>query len=177
LVSNRKSGMTLTEIMIALMLLGLIIVVMLGVFVKGSYAIKKGRYRITALNLANQKIVEFNNIDLTLSKITRGDIVASIQNVQKVETGNPVRTSATTVTSDTDEIYIWNPTKEYKVSGVENIKGTNYDYTLFIETYTCDLNTSPTEHKLRKLSVVISWQKIEEKKSIEIRTLVVNPKS
>ena len=173
----RKKGMTLAEIMTAVGLLSVIIVVILGVFVKGSYAIKKTRYRLTALNVADAKIAELKNLDLTFNgDITRGDILENIVNVDKVEVGFPVRTSATSITSDTDAIYIWSQDREYKITGTEHIKDVDYEYVIFVENCSIgDIDGNPSIMELKRVSVLVSWTKSEERKTIEIRTLIARP--
>lgn len=172
-----KKAMTLAEIMTAVGLLSVIIVVILGVFVKGSYAIKKTRYRLTALNLADSKITELKNLDFN-SVIKRSDIVNTVVNVSEISeaTGSPVRTSSTPVTDDTAEIAIWKSNYEYKIRGVEHIKDVDYEYIIFVENSPDgEIDGDMSLSELKRVSVVISWTKSEERKTIEVRTLIARP--
>ena len=173
----RKKAMTLAEIMTAVGLLSVIIVVILGVFVKGSYAIKKTRYRLTALNLAESKITELKNLDFT-TVIKKIDIVNNIVNVSEVSesTSSSVRTSSTPVTDDTAEISIWNTANEYKIRGIERIKDVDYEYIIFVENSADgEIDGDMLLSELKRVSVVISWAKSEERKTIEMRTLIARP--
>ena len=54
-MKKENKGFTLIETVLSIALMGVVIVTVLGVFVKGSQALKKGRYRLIGVNIAQRK--------------------------------------------------------------------------------------------------------------------------
>ena len=144
---EEKKGFSLIEILIAIALLGVIIVVICGVFVIGLESIKKGKSRATAFHIANKKFAELSNIDVTDDRGIPVDqfelFVKGYQNANQY--GNTVR-----IPWDTP-----GGTPDYDISGMEVIEGKDFNFEIKIEGYDSDL-------KVKKLSVEVKWIESEE---------------
>ena len=157
----KKNGFTLAELMVSLGLAGIILVVLCGVFVYGLSGIKKGKLRITALELADRKIAEAQNLVRSLdgNYIKGSDLASIISNQSELlVNGSPVEPDM--------EYNIWDSGGcIVETHGTVPIKGTgDYTYLFRLEDY---------DRNLKKIRVEVTWK--EEKsgpKKIFLETIV-----
>ena len=81
---NNKKAFTLTETVIAVAIMGLIIITVLGVFVTGNNAIKKGRSVIVATNIAEKKTFRNKKSFCKISKLGNSSTHEPHQLAQKL---------------------------------------------------------------------------------------------
>jgi prepilin-type N-terminal cleavage/methylation domain-containing protein len=149
--SLRKKGFSLTEIVIAIALLGMVIAIVCGVFVKGLEAIKKGKYRSAGLHVADKKFTEFNNYDLA---DPNGIIITEPNQYIKG------------VTSASSSSIPWNSllgTVDCVIYGTEDMVGINYNFSIKVEGY---------QNNIKKVSVTVTWPEIDGTKTVQLSKLV-----
>ncbi len=157
----KKNGFTLAELMVSLGLAGIILVVLCGVFVYGLSGIKKGKLRTTALELADRKIAEAQNLIRSLdgNYIKGSDLSSIISNQSKLLVNG--------TSPDRDMEYnIWDSGGcTVEAEGTVPIKGTgDYTYLFRLEDY---------DRNLKKIRVEVTWK--EEKsgpRKIFLETIV-----
>jgi len=154
-LKKNKDGFTLSEIVIAVALLGMILVVISMVFIKGLFAIKKGRFRATAFHIANSKFVEISNAGLSdANGIPVADFPTLVNGYSSsIDHGN------------TDYIPWTNSgTIDYEIKGVEKIPGLDYNFDITIEGY---------GNNLKKIGVEVTWNEPDMgKQKIQLYTLL-----
>ncbi|MEQ8225503.1 MAG: prepilin-type N-terminal cleavage/methylation domain-containing protein [Candidatus Eremiobacterota bacterium] len=147
----KRKGFSLTEIVIAVALLGMVIVVVCGVFVKGLEAIKKGKYRAAGIHLIDKKFAEFNNFDLGNSS---GIIISDPnQYIKGFDHAN-------------GDSIPWNSPKgtvDYVIYGTEHMAGIDYDYAIKIEGY---------QDNMKKIAISVTWPDLQGQKNLEISKLL-----
>jgi prepilin-type N-terminal cleavage/methylation domain-containing protein len=152
---RHKKGFTLSEIVIAVALLGIILVVISLVFMKGLFAIKKGRYRATAFNIANSKFVELSNAGLSEPN---GIPVADFPILIKGYTGCVDHGNTTSIPwPDSGGI-------DYEITGVEQFPGLDYNFDITVQSY---------GDNLKKIGVEVTWNQPDVgKQRIQLYTLL-----
>jgi len=118
-------GFTLIETVLSVAIMGLVIITVLGVFVHGINAIKKGRYALTATNVAEKKISEVRNL---LAKYQDPNTDLALYIVDNIESTDSFTPST---------IKIWNKlTIPVKIHGTENIGKTgDFTFNILLEDY------------------------------------------
>ncbi len=156
-LSCKKGGMTLTEIIISVALLGMVIITLSGVFVRGLYAIKKGKYRASAIHIGNQKYAELKSLDWTnplglpADKLNAPDCV--------------IEGHTLSVPHNNDDYIPWDITADpYEIYGLQEMSGIRYDYYIILESQDKDL---------KKVQVKVSWEEPEGEKDVTLCTLIV----
>jgi len=145
----KKNGFTLAELMVSLGLAGIILVVLCGVFVCGLSGIKKGKLRTTALELADRKISEAQNLMRSLDgNYIKGSELSSI-----ISNQTSLLVNGTSVDPDM-EYNIWDLTGcTVEAQGNVMVKGTaDYSYLFILHDY---------DRNLKKIRVEVTWK--EEK--------------
>jgi len=148
---------------------GILLSTVLGVFVYGIDAIKKGRLHTTALNLADRKIVEVHNLMRSLDPndcITGDKLKAIFSN------SNTIKYKGTDI-APTMSCKVWdktNPNTDIHAEGTIPIKGTaTYKYIF-------DLKNDPSNanNDIKKVRVEVSWVGYERKgtQSVILETLI-----
>ncbi len=146
--------------MIAIGLAGVLMVVLCGVFVHGLDAIKKGRFRSTALNIADKKIVQFNGLMKSVydNGQIKGNELRAI--ITDGDTGvKSIKISGADVLDENTYI-VWpdgaasSPVIPIEVEGSVSIKGTaNYKYKLTATDY-----KYPVEKWIKQVRVEVKWE-------------------
>ena len=158
---RKKNGFTLAELMVSLGLAGIILVVLCGVFVYGMSGIKKGKLRTTALELADRKIAEVQNLMRSLDgNYIKGSDLSSI-----ISDHSNLLVNGSSVDPDI-EYNIWDPNGcKVEAEGTVSVRGTaDYIYLFRLEDY---------DRNLKKIRVEVTWK--EEKtgpKKIFLETIV-----
>ena len=150
---NRQRGFSLVETVISIAIMGVVIVTVLGVFVTGNNAIKKGRSIVIATNIAEKKISEVRNLLAKnpdyLDPIDEGLFRASITGIDTI---------------DPNSIVIWNysggaaaaMSDDITITGVEEIpRSGDYGFEITIKDYTD--STPSLLPDLKKITVKVSW--------------------
>ena len=157
-LSNKKA-FSLMEIMVAISLLGLVIIIVCGVFVRGLDAIKKGKYRACAIHVCNQKFSELDNLDFGNPS---GIEIESI----KVPPPDGYIEGFADFDSHGNSIIPWDSTMgvvDFEILGLQEMAGIEYNFHIFIEGY--DVN-------LKKFKIQINWQEPGGKRKLILSKLV-----
>jgi prepilin-type N-terminal cleavage/methylation domain-containing protein len=152
-------GFTLAEVVLSVGIMGVIILLISSVFISGLYNIKKSKYKIAALNIADKKLTELKNLPLCDNTIPVSDINSSIY-------GTDFVTGALTWGSSSPDI---------TVQGNENINNIPYRYTIKISEY----NDNPPDdpNNIKKVNIEVKWKDPQGgDKSIRTITLIARPK-
>jgi hypothetical protein len=149
-----RKAFTLIEVVLAIGLMGLVITLIASVFVSGLYSIKKGKYRLLAINIADKKITELKNLPLGDNVIDTSTISSRIYGTTGV-TGN----------------IVWDGScKEVIIDGQENMNHIPYNYRI-------DVKDDPNESYLKKVTIDVNWHDPQGgDKSVKIITFVARPK-
>lgn len=151
---KKIKGSNLIEIVLAIALLGMVIVIISGVFISGLESIKKGKEIAVALNIAKKKIDEIKRVDLTCSEgIYKKELLENIKGC------NP----DTLIPEDS---YIpWDSTGNQEIEGTEILGGRDYNFFISIEG---------SENNLKKLTVKVDFSVPGDRgsKIVELTTLL-----
>jgi len=130
-----KKGFSLIEVFFALTIMGMICVLVCGVFVHGIDALKKSRYRVVAINIADKKFSELRYLlsSTYLNTISATDLQSSIEGTDTVSAG-----------------FNWTPPCSVTISGKETVDRKVYSFTINVKDYT-GIND------LKKVDISISW--------------------
>jgi len=152
-----KKGFTLIEILIAICFIGVILVTVSGVFVQGNNAIKKGRTRSTAINIADKKVAHVHEmVDLARADVIIGSSLINVL-TDGDSAGSTVKFNGSVVVPGNDYI-IWpdgtTPAIPIESQGTFIVKGSgSYDYKLTITDY-----NYPAETFLKKVRIEVTWK-------------------
>ena len=151
-----KRGFSLAEVVIAVALLGVIIVIISGVFVRGLHAIKKSRYRVVAVNISDKKCSELRYLFLnTITPISRGEIADSIYGAESVD-------------NDFDWGTLVSPAPPVHIEGKETVD--NIEYSFIIE-----ISDEGTVDGLKEVEIKMVWPEVEGERSFNVSTLLSSP--
>ncbi len=154
-IFSKKQGFSLTEIVIGVALMGLVILVICGVFVQGLNAIKKGKYRAMALHIANQKYAELTNIDWSHPYgIIEDDLCSP-------PTGYIEGSSYSSSGGYIDWVG-----GSCIVDGSQTMDNIDYTYRITLEPY-----PSATRN-IKKVSVTVRWKEIKGEQKVRLCTLI-----
>jgi len=152
---KNKEGFTLSEIVIAIAILGLIMVAVSGVFIAGLNSIKKGKGISVGLCIASKKIDEINSVDLwDQLGISKAKLRASIENYEP----------SSIVDAPTDYVP-WDMTGSQNIDGIEEISNVKYNFTISI---------LPFRNNLKKVTVEVYWNDdaSNSQKRLELNTFL-----
>lgn len=154
-IFSTKEGFSLTEVVIGVALMGLVIIVICGVFVQGLNAIKKGKYRAMALHIANQKYSELTNVDWSHPYgIVEDDLCSP-------PTGYIEGSSYSSSGGYID----WTG-GSCIVEGSQTMDNIDYDYRIIFEPYGTAMKN------LKKVSVIVRWKEINGEQKVRLCTLI-----
>ncbi len=152
-----KKGFSFIELLLAVILLGVIIVTILGVFVHGLHAIKKSRYRVIAVNIANKKCSELrylflNNGDPIAADTIKNNIYGtdSVDNEFKWDSGN------------------------VEVTGKETVDNRPYNFIISI-SQEGSTDTKGIILLLKKIDIEVNWKEVEGTHNVKISTYLSRP--
>ncbi|MEQ8222247.1 MAG: type II secretion system protein [Candidatus Eremiobacterota bacterium] len=156
-----KKGFSLTEIIIAVALLGIALVTVCSVFSRALIGIKRGQTGGTAMYIANKKIDEVRSLDLGQ---TKGIYINELY--QHIEGYNPPPT-------DLGKEYIsWDTTEfsEKTITGKEGTRG-EYEFTIEIKNY---YEGAIAVENFKKITVEVTWldSLLGEKKKLKVDTFL-----
>jgi len=164
--------------MVATALAGILLVMLCGVFVYGLKAIEKSRYRATAMNIGDRKIIHARKMMKELIKEASSSNIVGARAYYILTNGDDpnseVKVNGTGVTStETGKIDIFKvmPIEPVKVDvhGFVTIAGTaRYEYKMHMEDYNLGV-----DKYLKKIKVELYWN--EEKTgstSLSIQSLL-----
>lgn len=157
----KQKAFSLTEVIIAVAILGIVLVTVCGVFVHGLHSIKKSKYRSGAINIANQKFDEIKEADwscpsgLPVDKLSQPSPDGVIDGfVSCLSNGN-------------DPYILWDTqVAAFVIYGFQVMGGIEYDYTISIEP------TKPYDPYVKRVSVLVEWDEVEGKKDLELVMLI-----
>lgn len=135
---SKKKGFSLLEIVIAIALLGLVMVTICTVFARGLQAIKKGQKSSAALYIANKKIDEVVNADLS----DPYDILPK-KLCENIAGYDPSSINPSSPDIDWDDTF-----DTTVIKGQENVGEVKYDFEITIKGYVKDL---------KKVIVKLTW--------------------
>jgi type II secretory pathway pseudopilin PulG len=150
-MANKRKGFSLVETVISVAIMGLVIVTVLGVFVAGNNAIKKGRYRTAGINIAEKKIAEVRNLLATYpdpNTDMRGYIDPNtISGFDHIEPSS-------------GQLIVWSEPSAsmtaFTIYGTENVSTTgDYEFNIKMEDYID--SSSNTIFDLKLTTVIIYW--------------------
>ena len=152
-------GFTLIEIMIGVGLLGIVIVTVCGVFIKGLHAIKKGKYRAGAIHVANQKFDEIKEADwgepqgLPTAGLIDCPPSGYIEGFLFYEDPGGYGS------------YIdWDFNRgDFAIYGLQDMAGIEYNF---------DITVSYYQNNIKRVTTKVMWEEIEGEKSLNLCTLV-----
>jgi prepilin-type N-terminal cleavage/methylation domain-containing protein len=158
---SKKKGFSLVEILIAVALAGILLVTLCGVFVQGLNAIKKGRFRSTAMNIADKKIIQVRRLVKSVgfgSQITGNEAYSIVSDGDDTSNATELKIGSSNVASgDTNTYEIWTPSNSnIYAHGYITIKGTaRYEYKLNVndEPY-----TEVPMGGVKKIRIEITWK-------------------
>ena len=156
---NSHKGFTLAEVVLSVGIMGVIILLISSVFISGLYNIKKSKYKIIALNIADKKLTELKNLPLSDNTIPVSNINSSICGTNLV-TGNLTWGSSS---------------PDITVTGNEIINDIPYTYIINISEY----NDNPTDdpNNIKKINMEVKWKDPQGgEKSVKTITLIARPK-
>jgi len=157
-VKNSGKGFTLAEMIMGIAVMGFIIVIIAGVFVHGLSAIKKGKYKSGAINIASSKLAELKKIPLEDVIIYKSTIQAAISGTPKVDNNLTWGTSSLPV----------------EIKGQQTSNNIPYNYTMTIREYTEDPNAHISN--IKKVTLLVTWQEPGQgEKSLKTVTLITKP--
>jgi len=149
-MSGKIRGFTLIETVMALAIMGLIIVSVLGVFVKGNQAIKKSQHQTTGITIAQKKLSETKSL-LSLYPMADDNIKAYI---------------SSSITGDINDIQpagaviVWpssSPIVPVTIKGTEVLSiNDKYDFEIYIEDYVSTI-THTSMKDLKQVTVKVDW--------------------
>ncbi len=155
-ISHR--GFTLAELIMGISIMGFIIVTIAGVFVHGLSAIKKGKYKSGAINIASSKLAEFKKIPLQNVIIYKSTIQSAISGTTNVDNDLTWGTSSIPV----------------EIKGQQNSNNIPYNYTMTVKEYTEDPNSHISN--IKKVTLLVTWQEPGQgEKSLKTVTLIAKP--
>lgn len=148
---TKKRAFSLIETILAVSVMGLVIVTVLGVFVAGNNALKKGKARITGINIAEKKITETRNL-LATYNTPNTDISIYID-------PNTISGTITSLDPSTNMIIWKDPPSGMTAAGIygtESISAIGvYDYEIKIQDF---INySSVTTFNLKEVTVTVYW--------------------
>lgn len=152
-----KKGFSFIELLLAIALLGVIIVTILGVFVHGLHAIKKSRYRVIAVNIANKKCSELRYLFLN--------------------NGDPI--SADTIknniygTDNVDSDFKWD-SGTIEIIGKETADHIPYNFIINISQEGSS-DTKGLILLLKKIDIEINWKEVEGIRNVKMSTYLSRP--
>ena len=153
----KEKALTLTEIVVAVALLGLVMVSLSGVFVRGLYAIKKGKYRAAAIHIGNQKYAELKSIDwgnplgIPTERLDEPDCIIEGHTIS--------------IPNKNGDYIPWDITADpYEIYGLQEMADIEYDFYIKVDSY---------DRNLKKIMVTVSWKEVEGDRSIDLCTLLV----
>ena len=134
-------GFTLTEILIALAILGTVITAVLGLFLVGSKSLKEGRTRRDVTWIMEKKFSEVKHLYLTYpyDRYPSGVTPAQI---------NAIVTNASEILPGTTTVPLWYSSSLSSISGTETINETDYN---FIISFYSDID------EIKQVGIVILW--------------------
>lgn len=149
---NKRKGFSLVETVISVAIMGLVIVTVLGVFVAGNNAIKKGRYRTAGVNIAEKKISEMRNLLATYPDFNT-DIRGYID-------PNTISGTIDHIEPSSGQLIVWHDPgasmTAFGIYGLEHISATgDYEFAIKLEDY-IDSSTT-TIFNLKLVTVTIYW--------------------
>ncbi|MEQ8171597.1 MAG: type II secretion system protein [Candidatus Eremiobacterota bacterium] len=149
---NKSRGFSLVETVISVAIMGIVIVTVLGVFVAGNNAIKKGRYRTAGVNIAEKKIAEIRNLLITYPHVNT-DMRSNINSSTISGTIDHIEPSS-------GQLIVWHDPvasmTAFGIYGLENISTTgDYEFAIKLEDYV-DSSTT-TIFNLKLVTVTIYW--------------------
>ncbi len=142
--NSRRKGFSLTEIVLAVALLGLVLVIVCSVFFKALMGIKRGQTGGTAMYIIGKKIDEVKSVDL--GKTDGIDIKELYQHIEGYDPPP----------ADLGKKYLsWNTTEfsEKVITGKEGTKG-EYEFTIEIKNY---YEGASAIEDLKKVTVEVKW--------------------
>lgn len=159
--NNSRKGFSLTEIVLAVALLGLVLVIVCSVFFKALIGIKRGQTGGTAMYIVSKKIDEVKSVDLGT---TNGIYIKELyQHIEGYDIP-PV---------DTDKYISWIATdtiSEKTISGKEGPRG-EYKFKIDVKNYH---ENSSAVNNLKIVIVEITWHDslLGKEKSLKVDTLL-----
>ena len=177
---QKRKGFTLAETVIAVALLGILLVTICGVFVHSTRAIKKGRYRIAGLNLAEKKISEIRNLFALLSDngtIICSQILFSSEDYPGIVSYSDSVTDDGSTVAPATEINIWQtPYRPLEIKGTENIPQTgDYEFTVLMEDYITP-DAPENIDGIKKITVTVAWMEPQVgEQTLTTKTILVKP--
>jgi len=157
-VKRSRKGFTLAELIMGIAIMGFIIVIISGVFVHGLSAIKKGKYKSGAINIASSKLAELKKIPLQNVVIYRSAIKSAISD-----------------TPDVDNDLTWGASSvPVVIKGQQISNNIPYKYTMTVNEYTEDPNSHISN--IKKVTLLVTWEEPGQgEKSLKTVTLVSKP--
>jgi len=157
----KGNGYSLTEIVIAVAILGLVLVVICSVFFKSLMGIKRGQTGGTAMYIANKKIDEVRSLDLG---ITEGIYINEVY--QHIEGYDPPP-------ADLNNYISWNPAgaiPQKTITGKEGPTG-EYKFTVEIKNY---IDGGLPVENLKLVTVEVKWfdSLLKKEKNLKVDTLL-----
>lgn len=148
-----RKGFTLAEIVISVGLLGVIIVIIAGVFVHGLHAIRKSRYRVVAMNIADKKCSELRELFLkNVPVILREEIKMNIDGTDSVS-----------------EDFYWGLGSELvTIDGNETVDNLTYRFSI-------NIDEEGTVDSLKTVNVTVTWKEVDGDHKVFISTCLSRP--
>ena len=179
-IKRKISGFTLAETVISIALLAVVLITVCGVFVHSTRAIKKGRYKLAGLNLAEKKISEIRNLFALLPEdglINCQDILYSSPASPGIVSHSDTLLEGGSFIEAGTEVEIWKtPYRSLEIKGTEFIPQTgDYDFYIILEDYIAP-EAPENIDGMKKMTVKISW--IEPQvgtRDLEIKTVLSRP--
>jgi len=130
-----KKGFSLIEVFFALIIMGIICVLICGVFVHGIDALKKSRYRVIAINIADKKFSELRYLlsSTYLNTVTVTDFQNNIEGTDSVSGA-----------------FNWTPPCKVEIKGKETVDRKTYSFTITVVDYNGISD-------LKKVDISVSW--------------------
>lgn len=152
-----KKGFSFIELLLAVVLLGVIIVTILGVFVHGLHAIKKSRYRVIAVNIANKKCSELRYLFLN-----NGDPISE-DTIKNNIYG----------TDNVDNDFIWD-SGNVEIRGKETADHIPYNFIINIAQEGSN-DTKGVILLLKKVDIEVNWKEVEGTRHVKMSTYLSRP--
>lgn len=155
---SKNKGFTLIEIVIAVGLAGILLVTLCGVFVQGLNAIKKGRFRSTAMNLADKKIIQVRQLLGSNSQIIGDTAYSTISDGDDTSNATELKIGGVNIGAGNTSTYdLWKvpPTPDIYAHGYITVNGTaRYEYKLNV----ADEISIETPKGLKKVRIELTWK-------------------